>query len=69
MSDRVVSDPTICSGKPTIRGTRNLVSVLIGLAEGVYTIPQILAAYPDLTEEDVRAALSDGTEGRTRSEG
>ena len=68
MSDRVVSAPTICSGKPTIRGTRIMVSVLVGMAEGGYTVAQILAAYPELTEEDVQAALSDGTEGRTHSE-
>ncbi len=69
MSNRVVSDPNICSGKPTIRGTRILVSTLVGMAEGGYTVAQILAAYPELTEEDVRAALSEGTEGMTRSDG
>lgn len=64
MTNRVVSDPTICGGKPTIRGTRILVRTLVGMAEGGYTVNQILAAYPELTEEDVQAALSEGTQER-----
>lgn len=59
MNDRVVSDPTICSGKPTIRGTRILVSTLVGMAAGGYTVAQILDAYPELTDEDVQAALAE----------
>lgn len=67
MSDRVVSDPNICGGKPTIRGTRILVHALVGMAAGGYTVAQILVAYPELTEEDVRAALSEGTQPRRTS--
>lgn len=62
MSNRVVSDPNICGGKPTIRGTRILVRTLVGMAAGGYTVAKILAAYPELTEDDVRAALSAGTD-------
>ena len=51
-------DPHVCSGKPCIRGTRIRVSLIVdNLAEG---IPEqdILAAYPQLTREDILAALS-----------
>lgn len=59
MSDRVVRDPMICSGKPTIRGTRILVHTLAGMAAGGYTVADILVAYPELTEEDILAALAE----------
>jgi len=40
-----------------IRGTRILVQTIQGMAVGGYTVAQILAVYPELTEEDVTAAL------------
>ncbi len=55
--DRIVIDPEIHHGDPCIKGTRVPVSVIAGsLADGD-TPEQILAAYPQLTAEDVRAAL------------
>lgn len=55
--ERVVVDPEICFGKPTIRGTRLWVGLVLGfLADGM-TIGQILEEYPQLTEDDVRACL------------
>ena len=58
MINRITSDPTICHGKPCIRGLRYPVeSVLEGLAGGM-TIEEILADYPDLEREDVLAALA-----------
>lgn len=55
--ERVVVNPEICFGKPTIRGTRIWVGLVLGfLADGL-TVPQILEDYPDLTEDDVRACL------------
>jgi uncharacterized protein (DUF433 family) len=57
MDDRIVVDPMICSGKPTIRGTRIMVKNILGMVAGGYTVPQILNAYPDLTHQDVTAAL------------
>jgi uncharacterized protein (DUF433 family) len=56
--ERIVSDPGICHGKPCIRGTRILVSVVLdNLAEGL-TADQIVEEYPPLTREDVKAAMS-----------
>ena len=47
----------ICGGKPVIRGTRILVRNILGMVAGGYSIDGILAAYPDLTREDVNEAL------------
>ena len=56
--DRIVIDPRICHGKPCIKGTRIWVSLLIdNLAAGA-SEAEILAAYPALTAEDIRAALA-----------
>ena len=57
MDDRIVVDPKTCSGKPTIRGTRIMVTNILGMVAGGYTVPQILNAYPELTHQDVTAAL------------
>jgi uncharacterized protein (DUF433 family) len=55
---RIVVDPKICFGKPTIRGTRIWVALIVeNLAEGV-SETEILAAYPSLKPEDLRAALA-----------
>lgn len=55
---RISIDPTVCFGKPCIRGTRIWVSLIVeNLAEGV-TETQLLTAYPQLTIEDIRAALA-----------
>ncbi len=58
MDDRVTIDPTICHGKPCIRGLRYPVeNILEWLASGM-SIDQILADYEDLEREDILAALS-----------
>jgi len=55
---RIKIDPNVCFGKPCIRGTRIWVSLIIdNLAEGVGE-DEILAAYPQLKSEDIRAALA-----------
>ena len=50
-------NPAICSGKPVIRGTRIMVSNILGMVAGGYSIDKILASYPELAREDVNAAL------------
>lgn len=54
---RIVVDPEICGGKPTIRGTRIMVRNILGMVAGGYTRDQIVEAYPELSGEDVAAAL------------
>ena len=57
MDDRIVVDPNICSGKPTIRGTRIMVKNILGMVAGGYTMARIINTYPELTNNDVAAAL------------
>ena len=55
---RVIADQGICHGKPCIKGTRIMVAVILdNLAEGMAP-DEIVAQYPPLTDEDVRAAIS-----------
>jgi uncharacterized protein (DUF433 family) len=56
-TDRIEVNPAICGGKPVIRGTRIMVRNILGMVAGGYAIDKILTSYPDLTAEDVAAAL------------
>ena len=59
---RVTVDPQVDGGKPCIRGTRVYVSIVLdAFAEGL-TPEQILDHYPQLTGDDLRAALAYGAE-------
>ncbi len=60
--DRIVVDPKILTGKPIIRGTRISVELVIELLAAGWSHEQILASYPHLTEEDIRACLAYATE-------
>ena len=54
---RITVDPAICHGKPCIRGLRYPVEVLLDLLAADMTAEEILADYPDLKRDDIRAAL------------
>jgi uncharacterized protein (DUF433 family) len=54
---KLVIDPAIHHGEPCIKGTRVPVSVVVGSIADGDTWEQILEAWPQLTSEDVRAAL------------
>lgn len=55
--DRIVVDSNICSGKPTIRGTRIMVRNILGMVAGGSSVDKVVEAYPELKSEDVQAAL------------
>jgi uncharacterized protein (DUF433 family) len=56
--DYIIIDPKICHGKACIKGTRIPVSVILdNLAEGL-SIEEILASYPSLTKDAIRAAIA-----------
>jgi uncharacterized protein (DUF433 family) len=55
--ERIEINPGICGGKPVIRGTRIMVRNILGMVAGAYTVDRILESYPELTREDVMAAL------------
>ena len=54
--DHVVCDPDLHSGEPCIKGTRIPVSVLVASLADL-TMDELLAEYPQLTREDLQAAL------------
>lgn len=57
-SQYISRDPKVCGGQPVIKGTRvTLRTVLASLAEGA-EISEILADFPSLTEDAVRAVIA-----------
>jgi uncharacterized protein (DUF433 family) len=60
--DRISIDPAICGGKPCIRGTRIWVSLVLDMLASGTTEAELLADYPQLTHEDVLAAIAYGAE-------
>ncbi len=55
---RISVAPDVCHGKPCIKGTRVMVSIILDYLKAGETIETILRQYPTLAAEDVRAALS-----------
>jgi uncharacterized protein (DUF433 family) len=59
METWIVSDPEHLGGSPRVRGTRISVALILeSLAAGM-SIPEIVDAYPSLTEESVRGVLAE----------
>jgi uncharacterized protein (DUF433 family) len=54
----ITIEPGKRSGKPCIRDLRITVSDVLEYLAGGMTVPQILADFPELTEEDIRACLA-----------
>lgn len=55
----IIADPEHLAGKPRVAGTRVSIAILLeSLAAGM-TIPEIVRAYPTLSEEAVRGALEE----------
>ncbi|MHA1356324.1 MAG: DUF433 domain-containing protein, partial [Candidatus Heimdallarchaeota archaeon] len=56
--ERIVRDPEICGGQPTIKGTRVLVTVILDcLKEGI-SFNDILESYPSITREDIQEIIT-----------
>ena len=56
--DRITTDPSICHGKPCIRGLRYPVDVILELLSSGMSTEEILADYNDLEREDILAVLA-----------
>ncbi|MCP4112253.1 MAG: DUF433 domain-containing protein [Desulfobacteraceae bacterium] len=56
-SDRIEIVPKVCNGKPVIKGTRIPVSVVLECLAEDENWDNLLAGFPELTREDIRAAL------------
>ena len=61
LTERITIDPEICHGKPTIRGLRYPVEMILELLGSGMTSDEILADYEDLDREDILAALNFAT--------
>ena len=57
---RISVDPNVCFGKPCIRGTRIWVSLILVFLDNGMGFDELLEEYPQLTEEDIRAAIAYG---------
>ena len=60
--NRIAIDPQVCSGKPCVRGTRIWVSLILDNLAGGVSEADILDAYPQLSHDDVLAAVAYGAE-------
>ena len=59
--ERITHDPAVMGGKPCIRGMRLTVGTILGLLAAGRTEAEVLAAYPYLEPDDIRAALAYAT--------
>ena len=59
--NRITLDPDVMGGKPCIRGLRVTVGTVLGLLAAGHSEDEILAAYPYLEREDLRASLAYAT--------
>ena len=55
--DRITVDPTVCGGRPCIRGIRIRVKDVLDLLAAGATRDEILADYPYLEPDDITAVL------------
>jgi uncharacterized protein (DUF433 family) len=64
--ERISVDPAILVGKPVIKGTRLAVEFLLDLMAEGWSAEQILGNYPQLTADDLQAALHYAAESLKR---
>jgi uncharacterized protein (DUF433 family) len=57
MTERIVLDPAVLTGKPVIRGSRLSVEFVIGLLADGWSEADILHNYPGITHDDIAACL------------
>ena len=57
MNHRISINPNVCHGKPVIKGTRVLVSNILGALTAGDTIEQVIENYPNISRDDIFAAL------------
>ena len=55
---RITADPAVMMGKPCVKGTRITVELILRKLGAGRSLTDLLEAYPQLTEEDLRAALA-----------
>ncbi len=60
--ERISINPDVCFGKPCIRGTRIWVSLILDFLASGASMDELLEEYPQLTVEDIQAAIAYGAE-------
>lgn len=55
--ERIHATPTVCSGKPVIKGTRIMVRNILSMLKAGNSVAEVLKSYPGITREDVEAAV------------
>ena len=66
--ERILMDPAVHDGEPCIKGTRVPVSVVVGSVADGDTPEQVIEAWPQLTRDDIRAALKFAAEAVSNSD-
>jgi len=61
-SQRITQDAKVMAGKPVVRGTRIPVERILAHLAHSPDLADLMAAYPELTEEDVKACLAYASE-------
>ncbi len=57
LDGRIVIDPTLCNGKPTVRGKRITVQTILEFLAAGDSELELLEQYPSLEREDIQACL------------
>lgn len=57
-TNRIVTDPDVCGGRPRIKGTRITVEFLLGLKAAGWSEQRILENYPHLAADDLQAVFA-----------
>ena len=67
--DRISIEPAVRFGKPCVRGTRITVGDVLGYLAGGMSEAELLADFPQLTHDDIRACLTYAAERERRTIG
>lgn len=67
--ERITVDPAVRFGKPCVRGTRITVGDILGYLAGGMSEEQMIAEFPQLAAEDIRACLAYAAERERRTLG
>ena len=57
LDGRIVIDPVVCNGKPTVRGKRITVQTILEFLAAGDSEEELLHQYPSLEREDIHACL------------
>lgn len=58
MASRIVINPEVCGGRPIVAGTRVRVADILAMLAGGASEAEVLADFPYLSAEDIRASLA-----------